>query len=265
MPVAERAPVPRRRLKIRLRRALHRLADPIRSLPNGWRASLRLRDLPDGEHRAAVEVPYVPQFASPALIPAYIYDGLHGRDDPNWPAFGAADAETYTFWAHRACAIAVLKMAVDGFRTSAPRSMWDLVQEGLALGGYLTHDASGALVDEGWFYPALAALGAQHGLQVRGMAYASALDVCLAIRDGWLVAPAVTPEIGERGALRRYDGHFVLAYGFTWQAGYPSSLLLHNPSGRYPELQAGALIPFRRFRAAFAHRFMAFRPVPAGR
>jgi hypothetical protein len=265
MPMAEHARIPRRRLKIKLRRTLHRLVDPIRSLPNQRRASLKLRELPDGEYRAPVEVPYVPQFASPALIRAYIHDGLHGQDDPNWAVFGATDPALYTFWAHRACAIAVLKMAVDAYGTSVPRSMWDLVQQGLALGGYLAHDAAGQLVDEGWFYPALEALGAQHGLHVRGMAYASALDVCLAIREGWLVAPAVTPEIGERGPLRRYDGHFVLAYGFTWQAGRPSSLLLHNPSGRYPELQAGAVIPFSRFRAAFAHRFMAFRPVGADR
>jgi hypothetical protein len=91
------------------------------------------------------------------------------------------------------------------------------------------------------------------------MAYASVLDVCAAIRDGWLVAAAVTPELGERGPLIRYDGHFVLAYGFTWRAGRCINLTLHNPSGRYPELRAGAIIPVRRFGAAFAHRYIAFR------
>jgi hypothetical protein len=74
------------------------------------------------------------------------------------------------------------------------------------------------------------------------------------------VGAAVTPELGERGPLRRYDGHFVLAYGFSWQHGHCASLILHNPSGRYVELRAGANIPVRRFAAAFAHRFIAFQP-----
>jgi hypothetical protein len=245
---------------MRLRRALHRLTDPLRSLPNHRRAVRQLRDLPDGEYTVDVGVPpYVPQFASPDLIHAYIHDGLHGRDDPNWQSFGADDVDTYTFWAHRVCAIACVKMAIDVFRADEPRSLWQLVEEGLSLGGYRTHDENGAFVDEGWFHTALVELAARHGLQVGGMSYASILDLCLAIRDGWLVAAAVTPELGEHGPLRRYDGHFVLVYGFSWRDGDCAVIRLHNPSGRYPELQGSAAIPARRFRAAFAHRFMQFR------
>lgn len=249
---------------LRFRRTLHRLTDPVRSLPNHWRATRCLRDLPDGEYHALPDhdVPYVPQFASPDLIDAYIHQGLHGRDDPNWQAFGVRDADTYTFWAHRACAIACLKMAVDAFGTVTPqRTMWELVEEGITLGGYRTHDEVGGFVDEGWFYPALVTLGERYGLQVSGMGYASLLDVCVAIRDGWLVAPAVTPEIGEHARLRQYDGHFVLTYAFRWQKGRPVTFTLHNPSGRAADLQAGATLPAERFGAAFAHRYMAFRPL----
>lgn len=242
-----------------MRRNFHRLIDPIGSLPNHFRAAQQLRDLSDGDYAVPVDVPYVAQFASPDLIHAYIHEQFHGRDDPNWQSFGTENVDQYTFWAHRACAIACVKMAIDAYTTAEPRSMWQLVEEGLSLGGYRTHDESGTFVDEGWFYPALVKLAAQHGLQVRGMAYASVLDVCAAIRDGWLVAAAVTPELGERGLLRRYDGHFVLAYGFSWQHRCCASLKLHNPSGRYAELRAGANIPAQRFAAAFAHRFIAFR------
>jgi hypothetical protein len=242
-----------------LRRNLHHLIDPVGSLPNRFRAARQLRDLPDGDYAVPVEVPYVAQFASPTLINAYIHQHLHGRDDPNWRSFGADDVEQYTFWAHRACAIACVKMAIDAYHAAEPRSMWQLVEEGLALGGYRIHDEHGTFVDEGWFYPALVALAERYKLQVRGRAYASVLDICAAIRDGWIVAAAVTPELGERGSLRRYDGHFVMVYGFQWQHGRCISLHLHNPSGRYPELQANANIPIQRFGAAFAHRFIAFR------
>jgi hypothetical protein len=254
---------PYRRPKLRLRRNLHRVVDPIRSLPNRWRAARLLYDLPDGDYFAAHEVPYVSQFASPNLINAYIHENLHGRDDPNWQTFGAADADTYTFWAHRACAIACLKMAMDTSidvpSTCEPRSMWQLVEEGVALGGYRTHNDAGQFVDEGWFYPPLVKLADRYSLQVQGMAYASLLDVCAAIYDGWLVMAAVTPDLGERGPLTRYDGHFVLVYGFQWQSGRCVSLTLHNPSGRYPELQNAAIIPEARFGPAFAHRFIALK------
>jgi hypothetical protein len=251
---------PYRRPRLQLRRTLHRWIDPLGSLPNAIRAAQKLHDLPDGEYRVPVEVPYVSQFASPDLIQRYIHDHLHGRDDPNWQSFGAQDADTYTFWAHRACAIACVKMAVDSFASAPPRSMWELVEEGLALGGYHTYDDAGTFVDMGWFYAPLVELAGRYGLQVSGKSYASILDICIAIREGWLVAPGVTPELGENGPIRLYDGHFVLVYGFVWQHRRCTHLLLHNPSGRRPELQANAKIPVERFRKAYAHRFIMYRP-----
>ncbi len=251
---------PSRSQKTRLRRLLHRWIDPIRSLRSHQRARQTLATLPDGEYSTGVSVPYVAQFASPDRINAYIHANFLGRDDPNWASFGAPDAETYHFWAHRACAIACIKMAVEAFGLAQTPSLWQLVSEGIALGGYRTHDAAGRFVDEGWLYPGLVALGAKYGLQVTGAAYVSYLDVCTLIHKGWLVAPAVTPEIGERTRLRRYDGHFVLAYAFRWRGGQCQSITLHNPSGRYPELQAATAVDVARFQAAFAHRFMAFRP-----
>ncbi len=245
---------------MRLRRLLHRWTDPIRSLPAHRRARKALAALPDGDYSAGVDVPYVPQFASADRIQAYIHDGFHGRDDPNWPEYGAPDADTYHFWAHRACAIACLKMAIAAFGIHPPLTMWELIAEGIEVGGYRTHDAVGKFIDEGWFYDGLVALGTRHGLKVIGAAYVSPLDVCAMIRDGWLVAPAVTPMLGEPDRLRGYDGHFVLAYGFHWQNSRPASFTLHNPSGRIASLQVGAVIQAARFAAAFAHRYMAFRP-----
>jgi hypothetical protein len=218
-----------------------------------------LQKLPDGDYRSSVTVPYVSQFATPTLINDYIYGDLHGRDDPNWRSFGANHPDTYHFWAQRACAIACLKMAVDAFRSVPPMTLWHMVRDGLALGGYLVHDEDGNPTDQGWFFEPLVALGARYALEVTGLAYISELELCRRICDGWLVAAAVSPELGERRGNWRYDGHFVLVYGFTWKNHAPTQFILHNPSGRYPELQAGAVISARRFRQTFAHRCILFR------
>jgi hypothetical protein len=90
----------------------------------------------------------------------------------------------------------------------------------------------------------------------------SPLSVCASVRDGWLVEASVTPELGERQPCgRRYGGHLVLVYGFVWKGGRPAEYLLHNPSGRFTELQANARIPAARFHASFARRLIALRPV----
>ncbi len=246
---------------LRLRRFIHRLVDPLRSLHNHRETTTALHALGDGEYRHHANVPYIPQFATPSLINDYIYGNLHGRDDPNWRTFGAVNPETYHFWAHRVCAIACIKMAMEAFQSAPPVTLWEMVRAGMAQGGYRIHDEDGNPIDEGWFFEPLVRLGEQYGLEVAGLSYISELEVCRRICDGWLVAAAVTPEIGERGFPLRYDGHFVLVFGFTWKSGTPEYFILHNPSGRSADLQASAHIPASRFRQTFAHRCMMFRPL----
>lgn len=245
----------------RVKDFFHRGIDPLVALPGEWAARRALVDLPDGEYRLPVTVPYVPQFASANLIHAYIHEGLHGRDDPAWRDFGAADVETYHFWAPRVCALACIKMALGAFSSAQGLpSLWELVEQGLALDGYRAYDQAGRLVDEGWFYPALVRLGKRYGLAVTGRGYAGVSTICRLVREGWLVAPSVTPELGEYGSLREYGGHMVVVYGFRWARGRCTHVLLHNPSGREAALQADAVIPVARFRQAYAYRLVALRP-----
>ncbi|HML20805.1 MAG TPA: C39 family peptidase [Aggregatilinea sp.] len=239
---------------------LHPLLDPWLSLPDHRRARRALADLSDGEVHAVVRVPYYPQFASPNLIHAYIHEGYDGTHDPRWREFGADDPAEYAFWAHRVCALACIKMAVEAYYPARQPSLWELVQRGLSHGGYTVRDAEGRWVDQGWTMGAQMALAAEYGLQAAGQGYASPLSICRAIREGALVAASVTPELGERDPQPgRYGGHLVLVTGFVWQRGRPAAYILHNPSGRYSELQAGARIPAARFNRSFAHRLIAFR------
>jgi hypothetical protein len=247
----------------RLKAALHPWLDPVLSLPDHRQARRGLARLADGEYRAGVDVPYCAQFASRERINDYIHHQYGGAQDPNWRVFGTDDPAAYAFWAPRVCALACLKMAIEAFSPMLKPSLWELVHEGLAVNGYTVRDAQGNLADEGWYHHAQVHLAKRYGLQAVGRSYVSPLSVCAYVRGGWLVAASVTPEIGERQPQgRRYGGHLVLVYGFVWKGGRPAEYLLHNPSGRFTELQANARIAAPRFQASLAHRLIALHPLP---
>ncbi|MBI5929545.1 MAG: hypothetical protein HY862_09565 [Chloroflexi bacterium] len=245
---------------MRLKNELHRFIDPLLAWRNGaeWRS--KLADLPDGEYRVSLDVPYIPQFASPERINDYIHHGYDGMHDPNWAVFGSPDPQEYAFWSHRVCALAVIKMAIEAHQPNTPApTLWQLTQAGLAEGGYVVCDTQGRWVDEGWYFAAQVKLAAQYGLQLTGYSYASPLGICYHLWQGHLVAATVTPELGEhKPQTRRYGGHSVLLHGFRWEGGHPTDYLLHNPSGRYLELQANVWLPAQKFQQAYAYRFAAF-------
>lgn len=250
-----------RLLRQKLKTELHRWLDPLIAMRNERPVRKTLANLTDGEYRLPFDVPYVAQFASPERINDYIHHQYDGTQDPQWQTFGAENAEDYVFWAQRVCALACLKMAVMGYQSHDPApTLWQLVQEGLALDGYRLRDAEGRWIDEGWYVQAQVKLANRYGLVMEGHSYASLLGICRSILDGKLVAATVTPELGERVAqTRRYAGHLVLVTGFRWKHGKPIAFRVHNPSGRYPELQADAWISAKRFRQSYAYRYATLK------
>ncbi len=238
-----------------LKTRAHQLLDPVLAWRKYRAMQRHLSKLTDGVYCEPYDVPYVPQFATPTLINDYIHNNYDGTQDPNWRSFGAEDPADYAFWCGRVCALTCLKMALQAQTGSAP-NLWELVQKGLQHDGYRVYDDQGQLIDEGWYVAAQIKLAADYGLEMLGHSYAPLVAMCQPILDGQLVAAAVSPEVGERTPnWQRYGGHLVLVYGFTWKNRRLHSLHLHNPSGRYPELQAGAIIPATRFKKLYAHRF----------
>lgn len=243
-----------------LKTEIHRWIDPPMAWRDGQKRRKALANLADGEYHLPFDVPYVSQFASPALINDYIHHQFDGTQDPNWEQFGAPDAKDYAFWSPRVCALACLKMAIQAYFPDQPApTLWELTEAGLAHDGYRIHDEKGHWLDEGWYVQAQQKLAARYGLHMTGYAYASPLSICEQIRTGHLVAATVTPELGERRSLsRRYGGHLVLVTGFVWQNRKVRDYIVHNPSGRYHELQAHARIPAARFHRSFAYRFATY-------
>lgn len=245
----------------RLKTNLHRWLDPVLAWRSAQAKRQKLATLPDGDYLLPFDIPYIPQFASPERINDYIHHGYDGTQDPNWSSFGAENPADYAFWSPRVCALACLKMSIMALNpTTPPPSLWQLVQEGLLHDGYKLHDAEGRFIDEGWYVAAQIALAKDYGLQMTGHSYASPLAICNAILQEQIVAATVSPEIGERKPKsNRYGGHLVLVIGFRWQNGQARAFCIHNPSGRYPELQAHAWIPTRRFIQSFAYRFATLK------
>lgn len=240
---------------MRVKSLAHQLIDPVLAWRNSHAIQRHLSHLSDGIYRVQYDVPYVPQFASPEHINDYIHHQYDGTTDPNWGTFGAENPSDYAFWSHRVCALACLKMAIHAQSGQAP-TLWELVQKGLQYDGYRVYDDQGRMIDEGWYVAAQIRLAADYGLEMLGHSYAPLVAMCQPILDDHLIAAAVSPEVGERQPnWRRYGGHLVLIYGFEWRDGRLYNLHLHNPSGRYPELQAGAVVPVRRFRKLYANRF----------
>jgi hypothetical protein len=221
-------------------------------------------DVPvSGSYCFPTNIPYYPQFASPELIYAYLHEHFDGRQDPRWREYGTEDVEEYCFWCFRSCAIACFKMCIETLaRPKHSPSMIELIRQGLAAGGYIIHNEQGEFVDFGWIYEPLVKVGQSYGLKGQVYKTLSIEDIRSLLLAGALVIASVSPEIGERNdtPITRKGGHVVLVYGCEWSNQECQTLLLHNPSGRFPELQENAVIPYARFAAAFAGRGFAFWP-----
>jgi len=223
-----------------------------------------LSSLAPGWYRFPKKLPYYAQFASPELIYAYIHEDFDGRYDPRWRDYGTEDIEEYVFWCMRACGIACLKMCLEALVT-LPQfpTMIELIRRGVDLGGYIVHNEQGEFVDFGWYYQPLIKLGEEYGLRGYVCKTLTIDEMCSYLAAGYLVIASVSSEIGERDmGITKRGGHLVLVHGFEWSEQGSEALLVHNPSGRFYELQANAIIPFDRFSDAFAGRGFVFESSP---
>src|SRR5260370_40311145 len=158
----------------------------------------------------------------------------------------------------RACGVACLKMCLEALAT-LPQfpTMIELIRKGVDLGGYIVHNEQGEFIDFGWYYQPLVRLGEDYGLRGSVCKTLTIDEICSHLVAGSLVIASVSAEIGERDSdtpITKRGGHLVLVHGFEWSQQGCEALLLHNPSGRFLELQANAVVSFSRFSDAFAGR-----------
>lgn len=213
---------------------------------------LSLRKLADGDYKVQDSVKYYCQFASPKLTKDILEKRISAQDDPQWQEFGFTKPEEYEFWSWRACAIICLKMIIDTTHNKN-ESVKNLINAGVKLGGYISHDKNGKLVDKGWYYKPLIDLAKNYHLDGKLFPSLSIQNICREILHKHFVIASVNPEVirYDKTESDSVGGHVVLVYGFKWQDGKCAGFYLHNPSGKSEETRI-AFIPINVFKRAFA-------------
>lgn len=213
-----------------------------------------MRKLEDGDYKVQNSVKYYCQFASPELTKDILEKRISAKADPRWKEFGFLSPEEYDFWSWRACAIICLKMIIDTV-LNKNEQVKDLTDEGINLGGYISHDNTGKLVDKGWYYKPLIALAKKHHLHGKLFSSLSIKNICKEILNKHFVIASVNPEVirYDKTESDTIGGHVVLVYGFRWSHGECAGFYLHNPSGKIEETRI-AFIPIDIFQKAFAKK-----------
>ena len=200
-------------------------------------------------------VPYTCQFASPALVAAFVHGERPIESDPSWASYGARSPEEYAHWALRSCGVVCVKMAVEGLSGRSHGTVMDWVGAGLELDGYLRERRRERPVEKGWKHAALAELARRRGYHAELAADLTLSDLSGHIRADRLIIASVSSELGEDAPLTRRAGHLILLYGYhTDRFGLITHLIAHNPSGRTEALRQGARIPAARFEQGFSGR-----------
>ncbi len=206
-------------------------------------------------------IPYTCQFASPDLVRALVEGDIPLAEAPLWAEYGATSPEEYAHWARRSCGVVCVKMVAEGLGAE-PATVMDWVRRGLEIGGYITRRRKDRPdVEIGWLHDALARLLAPYGHAERAEGLSIGDLPSLIGSDRALIA-SVSSEIGDSGPITRKTGHLVVVYGVVFDGDRLDAVILHNPSGRSRELQAGAEVPVERFAAAFSGRGIVAGPRP---
>jgi hypothetical protein len=241
----------------RLMRIGHHVTSFIRHVIH-YRERPRLPDY-EGEYFISSEPPYISQFVD--TYPSSITPDTLLTDPRHIEAFGARDAKEFTFWAWRDCGIACVKMILDSHHKARGKTMMDLTNEGVDLGGYILYEG-GVFVDKGWYHAALAALLEKYRVPAEMKRWQSIESVAKDVLENKQVIVSVTVpgrrSIEEDGSFDlkpggKTGGHLLLATGVKIHNQIVEGLYAHDPRA-LPNYQAHTFIPTDKFNEIFSSR-----------
>jgi hypothetical protein len=132
-------------------------------------------------------------------------------------------------------------------------------------------EENGVVEERGWIHGKMADLLAEEGLTSRAV-QADLAQMAEFLREGNLMIASVCYQLGTLSPVTFKGGHLVVVHGADLCDGQVQRLYIHNPSGRYPHLQAHAAIDARTLPAGLHRRVVlrgqtlvrAVNPHPAG-
>jgi hypothetical protein len=204
-------------------------------------------------------IPYYAQIASPELAEDIFTRGLDPVLDPRWAESGAVTPQEYAYWVERACGVACLKMCVEALGGPI-YSLLDWARAGVERGAYLVrYDENGDAHEIGWVHAGLADLARESGLRAEAKP-AGLNEIIDFLREGYLVIASVSYEAGDdRLPITKKGGHLMVVVGAELDENDLLAFLVNNPSGRRPDLQAGARLAVERFGPAYSGRVILIR------
>lgn len=176
-------------------------------------------------------------------VPFYSQAVNWAGEDSGFPSLEEAGR-----WQSNACGIASLRMVIAAFTGRVP-GYWDLLQQGLALGGYN---------EVGWIHAKLIDLAAAHGVPGRAHRRKTVADLAASLDAGNLAIASVTPAfLGGRlkpdGTVWGKGGHLVVALRTTAEG-----LACHHPSSIPEGNWVDRDLPLDLWEASFSGNFLEF-------
>lgn len=203
---------------------------------------------------------YISQFIG--IYPSSIQPEVPIVNQAHVKEFGAQSVEEFNIWAWRDCGIACVKMILDSYNKTQGQTIMSLTNEGVALGGYISRDTNGVLIDKGWLHLALVQLLRSHGVP--------------AVRKRWQTPEAIASNVlknkktiisvsipqrrslsadgsyqAKPGAI--FGGHLLLVTGVEIDRGHVKGIYAHDPIG-LEHYQSNTYIPREILEKIYSNR-----------
>lgn len=202
---------------------------------------------------------YISQFIG--IYPSSITTKTPLTNGQHIKKFGAKDSKEFTFWAWRDCGIACVKMILETKGKAKHKTIMDLTNEGIKLGGYILYEKR-IFVDKGWFHNSLADLLRKYELNTKLKKWQTIESVAKDILDNKMVILSVLVPgrryIKEDGSFEakegaKFGGHLFLATGLKMKNRQIEGLYVHDPRG-LKNYQKNTFIPKSVIEKIFTNR-----------
>lgn len=208
----------------------------------------------------SIKIPYYSQWESPQLVNRFLQQEILPRHDRLWKNSGALNPLEYEFWSYHICGIACLKMIVSKIRGIEFKTV-STAKETVSFGcykpqpitltsSYRTHPSH---IDGVFYKPFCKYIQKKWNLHAQVHQHLSYDRVKYLLASNKFLIISVDPRIreGKMKSTPKPGGHLVVVTGFDTQS---NQIIIHNPSGLYPNSQQNHAVSLKIFNQLFAQR-----------